>query len=87
MLHSTLAAVTDYPEFIEGWQRWDDRAFHPDANGEMRPMSQLWENGHAPWPLRAAIQFVRMGRSRTFSRTFSMAFPGAVDPQAEIELL
>jgi hypothetical protein len=87
ILHSTLAAVTDYPEFTEGWQLWDDRAFHPDRNGELRPLSQLWENGRAPLPLRAAIQFVRMGRSRTFSRTFSLAFPGSNNPHAELELL
>lgn len=87
ILHSTLAAVTDYPEFIEGWRRWDDRAFHPDQNGEMRPLSQLWHNGRPPLPLRAAIQCVRMARSRTLSRTFSLAFPGSNNPNAELELL
>jgi hypothetical protein len=87
MLHSALSAVTDYPDFMEGWRRWDDRAFHPDANGEMRPMSQLWAHGHAPLPMRAAIQFVRLARSNAFSHTFSKAFPGTVDPQAEMELL
>ncbi|HEU5340291.1 hypothetical protein [Edaphobacter sp.] len=87
ILHSTLAAVTDYPEFIEGWRRWDDRAFHPDHNGEMRPLSQLWQNGRPPLPLLAAIQLVRMARSRTFSRTFSLAYPGSNNPHAELELL
>ncbi len=87
ILHSTLDAVTDFPEFPEGWQRWDDRAFHPDREGVMRPLSQLWENGAAPWPLRAAIQFVRMARSQAFSRTFSLAFPGGVNASAEMELL
>jgi hypothetical protein len=87
ILHSTLDAVTDFPDFIEGWRRWDDRAFHPDRNGEMRPLSQMWENGRAPRPLQAAIQFVRMGRSRTFTRSFSLAFPDRHDPQAEMELL
>jgi predicted metal-dependent phosphoesterase TrpH len=87
ILHSTLDAVTDFPEFIEGWRRWDDRAFHPDRNGEMRPMSQMWEDGRAPLPLRAAIQFVRMGRSQAFTRSFSLAFPDTHDPQAEMELL
>lgn len=87
ILHSTLDAVTDFPEFPEGWRRWDDRAFHPDREGTMRPLSQLWENGAAPWPLRAAIQLVRMGRSQAFTRTFSMAFPGGVNAAAEMELL
>lgn len=87
ILHSTLDAVTDFPEFTEGWRRWDDRAFHPDRDGVMRPLSQLWEDGAAPWPLRAAIQLVRMGRSQAFSRTFAMAFPGGVNAAAELELL
>jgi hypothetical protein len=87
MLHSTLSAVTDYPDFMEGWRRWDDRAFHPDINGEMRPMSQLWENGRAPLPMLAVIQFVRLARSNAFSHTFAKAFPSTVDPQAEMELL
>ena len=87
ILHSTLDAVTDFPEFPQGWRRWDDRAFHPDRDGAMRPLSELWENGAAPLPLRAAIQFVRMARSQAFSRTFSIAFPSGVNAAAEMELL
>jgi hypothetical protein len=85
ILHSTLDAVTDFPEFIEGWRRWDDRAFHLDREGVMRPMSQLWEA--PPLALRAAIEFVRMGRSKAFTRSFSLAFSDTHDPQAEMELL
>ena len=87
ILHSTLDAVTDFPEFIDGWKRWDDRAFHLDRDGEMKPLSQLWANGKAPLPLRAAIGFVRMARSRTFTRGFSLAFAGTRDADAEMELL
>lgn len=87
MLHSTLDAVTDFPEFTEGWRNWDDRAFHPDGEGVMRPLSQLWPKGKAPLPLRAAIGFVRMGRSRAFSRTFPLAFRDAADPRVEMEML
>lgn len=87
ILHSTLDAVTDFPEFVEGWRRWDDRAFHPDRDGVLRPLSQLWPTGQAPLPLRAAIEFVRLGRSRTFTRTFNLAFRTTADPVAELELL
>ena len=86
ILHSTLDAITDFPEFTEGWRRWDDRAFHPDRDGVMRPLSELWEDGSAPWPLLAAVQFVRMSRSRTFTRTFGLAVRG-VNAEAEMELL
>jgi hypothetical protein len=87
LLQSTLNAVTDFPEFMEGWRRWDERAFHPDAAGQMRPLSQLWVTGEPPLPLRAAIEFVRMGRSRTFSRTFGVAFPAAHHLLPDIEAL
>lgn len=87
ILHSTLDAVTDFANFPEGWKHWDDRAFHPDREGVMRPLSQLWENGKAPYPLRAAVQLVRMARQQALSRTFAMAFPGGVNAAAELELL
>lgn len=85
ILHSTLDAVTDFPEFAEGWRRWDDRAFHPDRNGEMRPLSQLWENGSAPWPLRVAVSVVRLSRNKVLSRSFGRSLRGQLDPVAELE--
>ena len=42
ILNSTLAAVRDYPEFPEGSQCWDERVFHPDAEGKLRPLAELW---------------------------------------------
>ena len=86
ILHSTLDAVTDFPDFPEGWRRWDDRAFHPDRNGELRPLSQLWENGAPPWPLKLAIQLVRLGRNGVLSRTFSLSFQRHVDLAGERDL-
>ncbi len=58
---STLNAVTDFPQFSPGWQRWDERAFHPDADGVMRSLSELWPDGKAPLALMTAIRVVRLG--------------------------
>jgi hypothetical protein len=58
---STLNAVTDFPQFSPGWQRWDERAFHPDAEGVMRSLCELWPDGKAPLALMTAIQIVRLG--------------------------
>jgi len=60
ILNSTLAAVRDYPEFPEGSQRWDERVFHPDAEGKMRPLADLWLRGNAPVYLHALIVAVRL---------------------------
>jgi hypothetical protein len=86
ILQSTLNAVTDFPEFIEGWQRWDERAFHPDAEGRMRPLRELWVDGHAPWPLRLGIELVRLGRSERLTRTFSRAVRVSDTMPLEMEL-
>jgi hypothetical protein len=76
IFRSTLNAVTDFPEFMPGWQRWDERAFHPDKDGVMRPFAELWPKGHAPRLLRGAIQVVRLGGVRGLSAPLSLAFPG-----------
>lgn len=60
ILNSTLAAIRDYPEFPEGSKRWDERVFHPDAEGKIRPLSDLWFAGRAPVYLGALLAGVRM---------------------------
>jgi hypothetical protein len=55
ILQSTLDAIRNYPQFPEGSRRWDERVFHPDAQGQLRPLSSLWgerqttpQSDHAP---------------------------------------
>jgi hypothetical protein len=37
--------IAHYPGHPEGRQRWDERTFHPDRNGEIAPMIRLWHDG------------------------------------------
>jgi len=37
--------IADYPNHPEGRRRWDERTFHPDRNGNVVPMSDLWRVG------------------------------------------
>ncbi len=76
ILHSTLDAITDFPEFVPGWQHWDERAFHPGPDGRMRTLRELWGDGHAPLALRAAIHAVRLGRNPLMAAPLRLAFPG-----------
>jgi hypothetical protein len=76
ILRSTLNAITDFPQFVPGWQRWDERAFHPDAHGVMRPLSELWADGKPPVALMTAIRIVRLSAMPGFSAPLSLAFPG-----------
>ena len=60
ILQSTIDAVRNYPEFPQGSRNWDERVYHPDANGVIRPLSELWPNGISPRALRLCIAFVQL---------------------------
>jgi hypothetical protein len=60
ILNSTLAAIRNYPEFPEGSRRWDERVYHPDAEGNTRTLAQLWSGGSAPVYLSAVLALVRL---------------------------
>ncbi len=61
ILQSTLDAIRNYPDFPEGSRNWDDRVFHPDSKGIMRPVSQLWSgDGRAPIFVRYVLGAVRL---------------------------
>ena len=55
ILQSTLDAVRDYPHFPEGSRRWDQRTYHPDSEGNIRPLADLWTDGDSPKPKPPAI--------------------------------
>ncbi len=76
ILRSTLNAVTDFPEFMPGWQRWDERTFHPDKEGVMRPLAELWPEGRVPLVMQGIVKLVRLGGVRGLSAPLSLAFPG-----------
>jgi hypothetical protein len=64
ILQSTLDAIRNYPHFPEGSRRWDERVFAPNRQGEIRPISELWNggeaNGKTPVYLSALIASVRL---------------------------
>jgi hypothetical protein len=60
LLQSTLDAIRDYPDFPQGSRRWDERAYHPDTNGVVRPLSEIWPKGRAPFSIYWAIRAVQM---------------------------
>ncbi len=60
ILQSTLDAVRSYPEFPQGSRTWDERVYHPDRNGVIRPLSELWPKGRAPLAFGWAIGLVQL---------------------------
>jgi hypothetical protein len=77
ILNSTLDAIRNYPEFPEGSQRWDERVYHPDAEGNIRPLASLWAGKRAPAYLGAVISAVRMMGSAPVSSTLRLAWNDA----------
>ena len=74
IMQSTLDAVRNYPDFPEGSRRWDERVYHPDANGIPQPVSALWPRGHAPLMLRLSIQIIRLMGSAPFRGSLRLAW-------------
>jgi hypothetical protein len=60
ILQSTIDAIRNYPEFPQGSRNWDERVYHPDANGNIRPICELWPKDAAPFFMRAVIAFVQI---------------------------
>lgn len=77
LLQSTLAAVHDYPEFPAGSMRWDERVFHPDANGELRSLAELWGGRRAPGYIRVALAAVRVLGRQPISSGLRLAWNDA----------
>jgi hypothetical protein len=74
ILQSTLDAIREYPEFPQGTRTWDERVCHPDANGVVRPLSELWPNGSAPAVLSWGIGLVQMLGAGLVSGSLRMAW-------------
>ncbi|HZB87284.1 MAG TPA: hypothetical protein VE291_01380 [Terracidiphilus sp.] len=60
ILRSTLDAIRAYPEFPQGSRTWDERVYHPDAHGVIRPLSELWPSGRAPRVMSWTIALVQL---------------------------
>ncbi|MGC2582573.1 MAG: hypothetical protein WA399_10785, partial [Acidobacteriaceae bacterium] len=74
ILESTLDAIRDYPEFPLGSRTWDERVWHPDAAGVIRPLSELWPAGVAPAWMTMVIRAVRLMGSRPVSDGLRLAW-------------
>jgi len=77
LLQSTIDAVRHYPEFPQGSRTWDERVYHPDSNGVMRPLSELWPGGSAPRAMSGVIGLVQLMGRGLFSGGLRMAWSDA----------
>ena len=73
-MRSTIDAIRHYPDFPIGSRTWDERVYHPDANGVVRPLSELWPDGTAPAVMRWGIALVLLMGSKPVSNGLRMAW-------------
>src|ERR1700727_928242 len=84
ILQSTLAAIRDYPDFPEGSRLWDERVYHPDSEGAMQPLTQLWLSGRAPMYCAATVAVVRMMGAGLVSSGLRMAWKDTGEMRAAL---
>ncbi|MDE1178571.1 MAG: hypothetical protein PW789_18510 [Edaphobacter sp.] len=88
ILQSTLDAIRNYPHFPEGAQRWDQRVYHPDANGEMRKLSDLWagegRDKHPPSWIEGILACVRLMGEAPLSGTLRYAWDDSAKMRAAL---
>jgi hypothetical protein len=74
LLNSTLDAIRTYPDFPQGSRTWDERAYHPDANGVVRPLKDIWPHGRVPLTIHWIISMVQLLGARPVSSGLRMAW-------------
>lgn len=64
MLATMSDVLRHYPEYSVGQQNWSDRMFVKQADGTIKPISSLWQQGGPAW-IRAVIWSLRrLGSAR-----------------------
>jgi len=75
MYKSFTHVIDHYPENPEGRRSWDERIFHPDLNGEIVPVINLWHLG-APGFLKKIFALAILGASLPIPAALSCAVLG-----------
>ncbi|HUO26247.1 MAG TPA: hypothetical protein VMU61_11300 [Candidatus Aquilonibacter sp.] len=82
--HTLLDVIRYYPDHPIGSRNWDERVYHPDSHGVLRPLSLLWEK--PPGFVRGIFALLRMGEDGPMRRTLQLAFNrGPQTPRLELE--
>jgi hypothetical protein len=74
LLQSTIDAIRHYPEFPQGSRTWDERVYHPDANGVARSLSELWPNQQPPRVMSFLLAAVQLMGAAPVSGGLRMAW-------------
>ena len=80
-----LDVIRNYPEYPMGSRRWDERIFHPDANGGPdRPISALWKA--PPKYVEQILSGIRLLENATVQRAMERVFRRGAVPDFAREI-
>lgn len=71
VLQTLLDIIREYPDYSAGSRHWDERVFHPDRTGVVRPLSALWER--PPFYIRHFFSLVRLLEVAPVRRVMQLA--------------
>lgn len=74
IMESTMDAIRNYPEFPQGSRTWDERVYHPDANGVVRPLSEIWPGNRPPRIMSSVLAMIRLMGTAPFSKSLRYAW-------------
>jgi hypothetical protein len=80
---SVLDIMRDYPDYSAGSRRWDERVFHTDRTGEIRPLAGMWRK--PPGLIQTFVRLVHMLESAPLRYLLRIAL-GSEEPDSRIVL-
>ena len=84
ILLSTLDAIRNYPHFPVGSKRWDERVFHENPQGELRPLSAMWNDKRPPRYISGALACIRLLGRAPLSGGLKLAWDDSADLRAAL---
>jgi len=66
-----LDVIREYPDYSSGSRHWDERVFHPDNFGVIRPLAALWVS--PPFYVRHFFSVVRLLELAPVRRALQLA--------------
>jgi hypothetical protein len=79
VLETLLDVIREYPDYSSGSRHWDERVFHPDRAGVIRPLAALWVR--PPYYVRHFFSLVRLLELSSVKRVMQLALV-RLEPQA-----
>jgi len=81
ILQTLLDVIREYPDYSSGSRHWDERVFHPDREGVMRPLAAMWQK--PPVYIRHFFSLVRLLEMAPVQKAMQLAL---ARPQPQVPL-